>query len=152
MASEADYILFYRVDRPYGFLSNFARYPIQLDGQEWPTSEHYFQAKKFVGRAEEQQVRAARSAREAARLGRMLPTVRGDWNAVRDEVMLKALRAKFTQHADLRARLLATGDRPLIEHTTNDVYWADGGDGSGLNRLGELLMQVRAELRKAMGP
>lgn len=145
-------ILFYRVDEPYGFMSNFARYPIQVDGREWPTSEHYFQAQKFAGLPEEEQVRAARAARDAAHLGRTLRGLRSDWDAVKDEVMLKALRAKFTQHPDLRTQLLATGDRPLVEHTKNDAYWADGGDGSGHNRLGELLMRVRAELREARGP
>jgi ribA/ribD-fused uncharacterized protein len=146
-----DVIRFYRVDEPYGFMSNFARYPIQVDGCEWPTSEHYFQAQKFAGRPEEEQVRSARTARRAAHLGRTLPGLRRDWEAVKDDVMLNALRAKFRQHPDLRAQLVATGDRLLVEHTLNDAYWADGGDGSGRNRLGELLMQVRAELRGA-GP
>ena len=50
-------------------------------------------------------------------------------------------------HDDLRAILLGTGDVRIVEHTTNDSYWGDGGDGSGRNRLGEILMQVREELR-----
>ncbi len=62
-------------------------------------------------------------------------------------MQLEALRAKLTQHADLRALLLGTGEAPLIEHTANDAYWGDGGDGSGKNRLGALLMRVREELR-----
>lgn len=62
--------------------------------------------------------------------------------------MREALRAKFTQHKDLRETLLATGDARLVEHTKNDNYWGDGGDGSGLNKLGELLMKLRAELRR----
>jgi hypothetical protein len=62
--------------------------------------------------------------------------------------MEKALIAKFTQHEDLRALLLGTGDAPLIEHTANDDYWGDGGDGSGANRLGILLMKVRQTLTK----
>jgi ribA/ribD-fused uncharacterized protein len=139
-------ILFYRQGDRYGFLSNFASFPVNLDGKTWPSTEHYFQAQKFAGRDEEEQVRMAPSAGEAARLGRKLAGLRPDWDAVKDEVMLKALRAKFTQHPDLRRQLLETGDRELVEHTTNDSYWADGGDGSGRNRLGELLMQVRAEL------
>ena len=65
-------------------------------------------------------------------------------------VMLDALRAKFTQHDDLKAVLLGTGDAVLIEHTANDSYWADGGDGSGKNRLGLLLMRLREELREEM--
>jgi hypothetical protein len=47
----------------------------------------------------------------------------------------------------LKALLLGTGEAVLVEHTANDSYWGDGGDGSGKNRLGALLMQVRAELR-----
>ena len=43
--------------------------------------------------------------------------------------------------------LLATGETLLVEHTANDNYWADGGDGSGKNRLGQLLMRLRDELR-----
>ena len=61
--------------------------------------------------------------------------------------MLEAVRAKFSQHEDLKLILLGTGDAKLIEHTENDSYWGDGGDGSGKNRLGQILMQVRVELR-----
>jgi ribA/ribD-fused uncharacterized protein len=141
-------IRFYRVGDPWGDFSNFSRHPIRVDGREWPTSEHYFQAQKFAGTPEESLVQAAPSAGEAARLGRKLPGLRADWDGVKDEVMLTALRAKFTQHDELREELLATGGRILVEHTTNDSYWADGGDGTGRNRLGELLMKVRDELRK----
>lgn len=140
---------FYRVNEPLGFLSNFARAAIVLDGRQWPTSEHYFQAQKFAGRPEADQVRAAPSAGEAARLGRTLAGLREDWDEVKDDVMRRALRAKFSQHPDLRSQLLATRDAVLVEHTGNDAYWADGGDGSGRNRLGELLMKVRDELREA---
>jgi ribA/ribD-fused uncharacterized protein len=67
---------------------------------------------------------------------------------VKEAVMMTALRAKFTQHAKLKRLLLSTGDKILIEHTTNDSYWGDGGDGSGKNRLGHLLMELRAELKE----
>jgi ribA/ribD-fused uncharacterized protein len=66
---------------------------------------------------------------------------------VKDDVMRRALRAKFEQNPELREQLLATGEAHLIEHTATDSYWGDGGDGSGLNRLGELLMELRAQLR-----
>jgi N-glycosidase YbiA len=54
---------------------------------------------------------------------------------------------KFNQHPRLAAMLVETGDAEIVEHTENDAYWGDGGDGKGLNRLGQILMQVRAELR-----
>ena len=71
---------------------------------------------------------------------------RGDWASVKDDVMLRGVREKFVQHEHLHALLLATGDRHLIEHTRNDRYWGDGGDGTGVNKLGQLLMRVRLEL------
>ena len=77
---------------------------------------------------------------------RKLP-LRRDWESVKEKVMLDALRAKFTQNADLKAILLGTGDAVLVEHTARDAYWGDGGDGSGKNRLGRLLMRLRDELR-----
>jgi ribA/ribD-fused uncharacterized protein len=66
--------------------------------------------------------------------------------------MTVAVRAKFRQHDDIRKVLLATGETPLVEHTTNDRFWGDGGDGSGKNMLGKILMQVRGELREEQSP
>jgi ribA/ribD-fused uncharacterized protein len=62
--------------------------------------------------------------------------------------MREAVEAKFRQHGDLQSLLLATGDAKLIEHTENDDFWGDGGDGSGRNELGRILMAVRARLRE----
>ena len=61
--------------------------------------------------------------------------------------MAEALRAKFTQHDELRDILLSTGDAKLVEHTRRDSYWGDGG-GGGKNMMGQLLMELRDELRK----
>jgi len=63
--------------------------------------------------------------------------------------MRDALCAKFTQHDDLRRLLLSTGDAKLVEHTERDDFWGNGGDGSGANMLGRLLMELRDELRRA---
>ena len=56
------------------------------------------------------------------------------------------MRAKVTQHEEMKNLLLSTGTPRLVEHTTNDSYWGDGGDGSGRNMLGVILMELRAEL------
>lgn len=62
--------------------------------------------------------------------------------------MRKALVAKFTQHPELKTLLLSTGTAKLIEHTANDDYWGDGGDGTGQNMLGRLLMEMRERFAK----
>ncbi len=143
----SEVIYFYRTSDDHGCFSNFAAYLIDVDGKRWPTSEHYFQAQKFEDAAHREAIRRTKSPMVAARMGRdRKKKLRADWESVKDNVMRKAVRAKFEQHADLRAILLATGEATLVEHTENDSYWADGGDGSGKNMLGRILMEVRTEL------
>lgn len=144
-------IHFYSTAGEYGCLSNFSRHSIFLKGKRWPTSEHYFQAQKFAGQSDEEEVRKANKPMLAASMGRdRKRPLRRDWEGVKEQVMLEALRAKFTQHEGLKAILLGTGEAVLVEHTANDSYWGDGGDGSGKNRLGQLLMRVRAEFRGSL--
>ena len=143
-------IEFYSTKGDYGAFSNFSAHGFELDGRWWPTSEHYFQAQKFAGTEFEEEILLTTSPMIAARMGRdRKKPLRADWEQVKDEVMRRAVLAKFTQHAELRATLLATGDALLVEHTRNDSYWGDGGDGRGRNMLGQLLVSVREELRGA---
>ena len=148
-----DVIQFYSVGDEHGEFSSFAPYPIRLGGKLWPTSEHYFQAQKFEDADDREAIRKAKGPMLAARMGRdRKRKLRRDWESAKVGVMTEAVRAKFTQHDDLRAMLLATGDAKLVEHTENDNYWGDGGDGSGRNMLGQVLMRVRDELRAAAAP
>jgi ribA/ribD-fused uncharacterized protein len=143
-------ILFYSTRDEYGCFSNFSAHPVTLNGKRWPTTEHYFQGQKFADTPHEEAVRQANSPAIAARIGRdRKRPLRRDWEAVKDAVMREAVLAKFTQHADLRETLLDTGDAEIVEHTARDSYWGDGGDGSGRNMLGRILMSVRDELRRA---
>ena len=149
MIPRMDRILFYDESQPFGWCSNFASCPIHLQGQLWPTTEHYYQAMKYAGTPYAEVVRQAHSPMVAKNLTRdPNHPPRRDWDDVKDAAMLEAVRAKFTQHAHLRELLLATGEAVLVEHTANDSYWGDGGDGSGRNQLGRTLMQVRTELKR----
>src|SRR3954464_11526615 len=135
-------INFYSVSGEYGSFSNFSPHPIVLKGKTWPTSEHYFQAQKFSDTPDEEEVRPAKSPMIAARMGRSRKRpLRPDWEAAKDRIMHEAVLAKFAQHAELRETLLGTGDAKLVEHTENDAYWGDGGDGTGRNVAGQVLMR-----------
>ncbi len=141
-------IKFYSQNDKFGEFSNFAAYPIVLKKKKWPTSEHYFQAQKFENREHQEQIRKANSPMIAARLGRdRKKKLRKDWESVKDNIMYEAVLAKFTQYQVLKELLLSTDDAMLIEHTSNDSYWGDGGHGRGRNMLGQLLMRVRSELQ-----
>ncbi|WP_461451243.1 NADAR family protein [Mucilaginibacter sp.] len=140
-------IKFYKVEEPYGVFSNFSPSPIILTSEIWPTAEHFFQANKFLNFEVRDRIKAMKSPMDAAKEGRNRNNIlRDDWEQIKDTVMYKAVKAKFLQHPDMKSILLDTGTLPIIEHTANDNYWADGGDGSGGNMLGIILMRVREEL------
>jgi ribA/ribD-fused uncharacterized protein len=142
-------VYFYKVNEPYGCFSNFSSHGFMLDGKWWPTSEHYFQAQKFPGTPYEEQIRLAKNPMDAARMGRdrNLP-LRKDWELVKEDIMRKAVLQKFKSHDDIRAILLSTGNQLIIENSPVDYYWGCGADGSGKNKLGQILMEIREMLRK----
>jgi N-glycosidase YbiA len=148
-ATSGEAIYFYSKTTAYFELSNFSPHGFQLDGAYWQTVEHYFQAQKFPAQpAYQDKIRQARSPKDAKALGRSRKVpVRPDWEEVKDEVMRRALRAKFLAHPELTAMLLETEARELIENAPSDYYWGCGQTGTGKNRLGCLLMELRAALK-----
>lgn len=135
----------------HAFLSNFWRAKLTWEGFIWPHSEAAYQAAKG-GLGEVLAVRWQHyrflSPGEAKKLGQTLPMV-PDWPERRVEVMYEVLKAKFTD-PHLRQLLLATGNRRLVEgNRWNDRFWGvcPPGSDSGENKLGELLMLLRDELR-----
>lgn len=116
---------------------------------QWKTTEHYYQSQKYEDIELQEKVRLSASPWVAAQIGRdpSLP-LRKDWEQIKEGMMKEALWLKVNQHQDVKNTLLSTGDNELVEHTPRDHYWADGGDGSGKNRLGILWMEIREELKK----
>lgn len=142
-------IRFYGIKNEHRCFSNFSHHPFKLDGKTWPTIEHYFQAAKFPGHEHAECIRRVDSPMQAKRLGRSRKVpIRPDWEHVKDDVMRRAVLAKFTAHADIRHELLATGDEELIENASRDYYWGCGSRGDGKNMLGNILMELRARLRE----
>ena len=138
-------------ENPYGCFSNFSQHGFELDRLWWATSEHYFQAQKFINtdRPWADKIREAKTPKEAAKMGRdRKHPLRTDWEQVKDEIMQQAVLQKFKTHADIREILLATGDELIVENSPIDYYWGCGKDGSGKNRLGEILMTVPEILRQ----
>lgn len=141
-------IYFYSTRDKYGCFSNFSPHGFELDGFYWPTSEHYFQAQKFVGTPHADRIREVKTPKDAAKMGRdrSLP-LRPDWNQVKDDIMRRGVLRKFETHADIREVLLSTGDEEIVENSPIDYYWGCGADGSGKNMLGVILMEIREVLR-----
>ncbi|AFY82849.1 NADAR family protein [Oscillatoria acuminata] len=142
-------LYFYSTRNEYGCFSNFSHHGFELDGVWWPTSEHYFQAQKFAGTPHVEQIRQVKTPKDAAKMGRdRRRPLRPDWETVKDDIMRRAVLKKFQTHEDIRDILLGTGDEELVENSPIDYYWGCGKDGSGQNKLGQILMEVREILRQ----
>lgn len=156
-----DQVCFYEQD--FYPLSNFSSFTLRWKGYRFDTSEaayHWekFPAERWSSHGMEHPVafliRTAPSAHEAFSLAREhRDRCRPDWDLVKVDLMRDILRAKVEQHEYVRRKLLATGDRHLVENSWRDSFWGWGPNRDGQNQLGKLWMAIRAELRKAtLGP
>ena len=151
-------VFFYEQD--FYVLSNFSAFTLQWNGWRFDTSEAVYHWEKFAhmnevgieGPAQHECdicwiIRRAASAHEAFKIAEAnKPSRHPDWDRIKVDVMRKILRAKADQHEYVRRKLLATGDRELIEDSWRDDFWGWGASRNGLNMLGKLWMEVRAEL------
>ncbi len=147
-------IYFYDLKQKYGEFSNFYKAPININGENYPTSEHYYQAAKFLG------PKASKSDRKYASIiskqttpGKAFQLARQqlryqypwqkelnviiekyekrgvkprrEWESIKDNIMRRVVYAKFTQHQNLETLLCSTGDSRLAEHTKRDSYWGE---------------------------
>lgn len=156
-------VCFYEQD--FYVLSNFSSFSIMWNWSDregsarFDTSEAVYHFEKFRCRGRvptgEQwnlmhKIRFASSAHEAFKIAeRNKHLRRPDWDDVKVGIMRDILRAKAEQHEYVRRKLLATGDRELVENSWRDDFWGWGPNRGGQNMLGKLWMEVRAELRAA---
>lgn len=98
--------------------------------------------------------------RDAKAIGRQVENFDRDvWEQHREQIVFKGNMGKFLHpmngSSELADKLLATGDRELVEASPEDRIWGIGYVASeadanretwGLNLMGRALMRVRAEL------
>ena len=142
-------------------LSQWYDSPFTIDGLRYLTSEHYMMAQKaklFADDAAFSQIMACSHPNEAKQLGRMVKNFDAYvWENHRFEIVVQGNLAKFSQNPALKAFLLATGTRVLVEASPVDNIWGIGlaqdhahaqqpHHWRGLNLLGFALMKVRDKL------
>ena len=129
----------------YFYLSNYYNSPVIYEGIKYKNNEAAFQSMKTL----DIKLRKSFSLlepNEAKYKGRNIK-LREDWEEVKDDIMYNIVLEKFKQNPDLKKRLISTGNEELIEgNSWNDTYWGVCL-GHGQNKLGEILMKVRNELR-----
>ena len=153
VASEA--VVFRKTREQFGGLSNMAAgFPLLVNGIPIRTSEALYQACRFPRRPDLQRViidqRSPMTAKMKGKPHRA--ESRRNWDHVRASIMRWCLCVKLAQHwSNFSELLLSTGDKPIVEESRKDDYWAakrlDDGTLVGINALGQLLMELREELR-----
>ena len=130
----------------YRFLSNFYPCIVELDGEEYPSVEHAYQAAKTLDLNQRWAFQFTNvTAGLAKRMGREL-VMRPDWEQVKIEVMRKLLEHKFCSDQSLFSQFLNTHPFYLVEgNNWGDTFWGVC-NGKGKNHLGLLLMDIRQDL------
>ena len=131
----------------YRWLSNFHLTPIEYEGKIYPSTEHAYQAaKSSLPDVRESFTKTHISPALAKKWGRLV-VQRSDWEQVKVQVMYDVCKYKFTHDAELKQKLLDTGDAFLEEgNTWGDTFWGTV-NGKGKNHLGMILMAIRTELK-----
>lgn len=142
-------ILFYDPKKEYGWLANFSNHNIQVEAKTFKTVEHYYQSQKFTNGIIKYLIINSPTPQIAKSLARTFRYLRkNNWAYIKNDIMYKAIKYKFTQHQDLRKLLVNTDRSELIEKSDRDYYWGIGKSGLGENIMGKLLMKLREELIK----
>jgi len=155
-------ILFFGKTNPE--FSNFFLADFTIDGQTYPSVEHYFmweKARMFDPDGEAIMLMSnEKTPQQMKKLGRQVKNFDNEeWSDCSYDIMLKGVTAKFAQNEDLKKKLLDTDDDSILaEASPYDKKWGIGMGVSnpdsldpekwrGKNLMGELLMKVRTDLR-----
>ena len=151
-------VVFRGTREAFGGLSNMAGgFPVTVNSLRILTAEALYQACRFPDRPDlQERILAERSPMTAKRVARLAESLsRPDWMRVRPAVMRWCLRVKLAcAWSSFGGLLLSTEDRPIVEFSPRDTYWAavpieDGRLLEGCNVLGRLLMELRGRRRDA---
>ena len=145
-------ILFYRVNGEYVFLSNLYKCEIEFEDKIFSSSEAAYQYGKAKNPEVGNWIISAPKQHLIAAAGHGLFAfdIVENWNHIKVSRMYQVLKAKFTQHSDLKAKLLETENKMLLENSKTDAFWGIGKRQNGKNMLGRLLMELRTEFQRSI--
>ncbi len=136
-------------DPQYNFLDNDYPCSFEFGGRQYLCATAAYEAQKLLNRPDLMEAFTTLNAKDALALSAEKHLDKYPvWYEKREESMYHVLRAKFGQDTKLLGLLLLTADAYLSSHTSfkgMDPFWTNNTDGTGSNRLGQMLMAIRKE-------
>lgn len=154
-------LCFHNPDEENAFLSNWYLSDLTVNGLAFTSLEQYMMYQKAVYFKDQETAEKILATEDVAlikTLGRQVKNYEESyWNGIRQIVVFEGLMAKFSQNAELKEKLKATGQALLVECSVKDRIWANGlsmtdperfdvSKWTGQNLLGYALMLVRERL------
>ncbi len=140
---------FYKEFGEYGFLANYSPHGFYQNGIYYPTVEHYYQSEKFDNPNIRDSIITAKTPKEASMIGRDRTHKRKEhFRDQKLQVMYEGVLEKFRQNPDIRSKLIETRNQIIREMTVKESYWGVGPDLDGENHIGQILMNVREQVKK----
>lgn len=145
--------VFCKTTESFGGLSNMASgYPLIVNGEKIRYSEALYQACRFPDYPEIQYAIIKEASPMAAKMisRQNIHLSRPDWDKVRFKIMYWCITVKLLQNWEKFSNLLlSTESKDIVELSMKDDVWGampqQNGKLKGVNALGRLLMQLRAE-------
>lgn len=138
-------------EREFYCFSNFSSFSVKWKGRLWQTSEHAYQASRFMGKKPKvvEQIFKAKSAHDAFKIAKEnLIKDFGKYRAKDIKNMEDIVRHKLRQNPYVMHKLMQTGKRLIVEDSPKDSFWGWGPNKNGRNELGKIWMKLRGEIKK----
>lgn len=147
----------YPLEKFYIYFSPYTAHAIEIDGSVFPTVEHAYQCKRYTDKKIIEEIRNAKSPVKAWEVSSkykhlQIPEFKNEEYKLR--VMKDLMRLKTIQHEEIKKALIDSSDMRIVKHIVTyppgDGFWDDGEDGSGLNHIGRMWMEIRDEIRSGL--
>lgn len=161
---ETEKFIFFFTEKDW--LSQFYPAPFEAHGIKFPTAEHFMMYRKamtFEDKKTAEKVLRARTPKEAKALGKKVKGFTNEyWDPIKESIVIHGSILKFNSNEVLKKKLLATGNKILVEASPYDKIWGIGigehhldatnpNHWRGQNLLGKCLMEARNILRNVNG-
>lgn len=138
-------------EREFFVFSNFSSFAVKWKGRLWPTSEHAYQASKFMDKYPKiaEKIYKAMSAHDTKKLVEKYQDKalkRTDEEKIK--IMEDIVRHKLKQNPYAKRKLLQTKKLKIVEDSPKDSFWGWGPNRDGQNELGKIWMKLREQIKQ----